>query len=109
METRGGNTRHTRQRSDITVLQGGGGGTLETPQDRHRDIHKTGPPERNRQTEAKVEQGAQEAKAGGPSWPWPRPSARPLQPGPLYPPPKKIHGQLRGIRSPPGLNTQKHS
>ncbi len=42
-------------------------GTLETPQDRHRDIQKTGPPEWNRQTEAKVEQGAQEAKAGGPS------------------------------------------
>ncbi len=42
---------------------------LETPQDRHRDIHKTGPPERNRQPEAKEEQGAQEAKAGGPSWP----------------------------------------
>ncbi len=42
-------------------------GTLETPQDRHRDIHKTGPPERNRQTEAKEEQGAQEAKADGPS------------------------------------------
>ncbi len=82
-------------------------GTLETPQDRHRDIHKTGPPERNRQTEAQVEQGAQEAKAGGPWWPWPRPSARSLQPGPLYPPPKKSMGQLRGIRSPPGLNTHK--
>ncbi len=77
-------------------------GTLETPQDRHRDIHKTGPPERNRQTEAKVEQGAQEAKAGGPWWPWPRPSARPLQPGPLYPPLKipwgssGVSGALRG-------------
>ncbi len=52
-----------------------------------------------------MEQGAQEAKAGGPWWPWPRPSARPLQPGPLYPPPKKSMGQLRGIRIPPGLNT----
>ncbi len=77
-------------------------GTLETPQDRHRDIHKTGPPERNRQTEAKEEQGAQEAKAGGPSWPWPRPLARPLQPGPLYPPKKNpwgssgVSGALRG-------------
>ncbi len=80
-------------------------GTLETLQDRHRDIHKTGPPERNRQMEAKEEQRAREAKAGGPSWPWPRPSARPLQPGPLYPPPKKSMGQLRGIRSPPGRNT----
>ncbi len=77
-------------------------GALEAPQDRHRDIHKTGPPERNRQTEAKVEQGAQEAKAGGPSWPWPRPSARPLQLGPLYPPKKNpwgssgVSGALRG-------------
>ncbi len=79
-------------------------GTLEAPQDRHRYIHRTGPPEWNRQTEAKEEQGAQEAKAGGPSWPWPRPSARPPQPGPLYPP-KKSMGQLGGIRSPPGLNT----
>ncbi len=76
-------------------------GALEAPQDRHRDIHKTGPPERNRQTEAKVEQGAQEAKAGGPSWPWPRPSARPLQLGPLYPP-KKIHGAAQGYQEPSG-------
>ncbi len=52
-------------------------GTLEAPQDRHRYINRTGPPERNRQTEAKVEQGAQEAMAGS-LWPWPRPSARPL-------------------------------
>ncbi len=38
-------------------------GTLETPQDRHRYIHRTGPPEWNRQTEVQVEQGAQEAMA----------------------------------------------
>ncbi len=107
-------------------------GTLETPQDRHRYIHRTGSPEWNRQTEVQVEQGAQEAmaeqgareamaeqgareamaeqgaqeaKAGGPWWPWPRPSARPQQPGPLYPPKKITMGQLRGTRSPPGLNT----
>ncbi len=80
-------------------------GTLEAPQDRHGYIHRTGPPEWNKQTEAKVEQGAQEAKAGGPWWPWPRPSARPQQPGPLYPPQKITMGQLRGTRSPPGLNT----
>ncbi len=61
-----------------------------------------GPPERNRQTETKVEQGAQEAKAGGPWWLWPRPSARLLQPGPLYPPQKNpwgssgVSGALRG-------------
>ncbi len=34
------------------------------------------------------------------------PSARLLQPEPFYPPPKKSMGQLRGIRSPPGLNKQ---
>ncbi len=61
-------------------------GTLETPQDRHRYIHRTGPPEWNRQTEAKEEQGAQEAKAGGPSWPWPRPG---LYSRDLCTPPKK--------------------
>ncbi len=49
-----------------------------------------------------MEQGAQEAKAGGPSWPWPRPSARPLQPGPLYPPPKKFHGAAQGYQEPSG-------
>ncbi len=38
-------------------------GTLETPQDRHRYIHRTGPPEWNRQTEVQVEQGAREAMA----------------------------------------------
>ncbi len=52
--------------------------------------------------EAKEEQGAQKAKAGGPSWPWPRPLARPLQPGPLYPPPKKIHGEAQGYPEPSG-------
>ncbi len=35
--------------------------------------------------EAMAEQGAQEAMAGGLSWPWPRPSAMPLQPEPFYP------------------------
>ncbi len=40
--------------------------------------------------EAMAVQGAHEAMAGGLSWPWPRPSARPLQPEPFYsPPPKK--------------------
>ncbi len=49
-----------------------------------------------------MEQGAQDAKAGGPWWPWPHPSARPLQPGPLYPPRKNpwgssgVSGALRG-------------
>ncbi len=39
--------------------------------------------------EAMAVQGAQEAMAGGPSWPWPRPSARPLKPEPFYPSPRK--------------------
>ncbi len=30
-------------------------------------------------------QGAQETMTGGLSWPWPRPSARPLKPEPFYP------------------------
>ncbi len=37
------------------------------------------------------------------------PSARPLQPEPLYPPKKNSLGKLGGIRSPPGLNTQHDS
>ncbi len=55
-----------------------------------------------------MEQEAQEAKAGGPWWPWPRPSAQPLQSGPLYPHQKKSMGQPGGIRSPPGLNKLEH-
>ncbi len=56
--------------------------------------------------ETMAELGALEAMAGGHSWPWPRPSARPLQPEPFYPPQKKIFlGKLGGIRSPPGLDT----
>ncbi len=52
-------------------------------------------------------QGAQEAMAGGPLWPWPR-SPRPgyYSRNPSTPPQKKSMGQLRGIRSPPGLNKQ---
>ncbi len=82
-------------------------GTLETPQDRHGYIHRTGPPEWNKQTEAKVEQGAQEAKAvvhGGRGLvPRPGHNSRDL----CTPPQKITMGQLRGTRSPPGLNTHK--
>ncbi len=89
----------------VTLLPGRGGGHSGDPTGPTQRHTQDGPPERNRQTEAKEEQGAQEANAGGLSWPWPwpRPSARPLQPGPLYPP--QSMGQLRGIRSPPGRNT----
>ncbi len=54
--------------------------------------------------EAMAVQGAQEAMAGGLSWPWPRPSARPLQSEPFYPPKKISLGKLGGIRSPPRLD-----
>ncbi len=49
-------------------------------------------------------QGAQEAMAGGLSWPWPRPSARPLQPEPFYLPPQKKNfpGEVRGYQEPSG-------
>ncbi len=90
-------------------------GTLETPQDRHRYIHRTGPPEWNRQTEVQVEQGAREAMAeqgareamaeqgareamaeqgareamvGPPQRPRPQPPPQSLRPEPYYPPPK---------------------
>ncbi len=100
-------------------------GTLKTPQDRHRYVHRTGPPEWNRQTEVQVEQGAQEAMAeqgareamaeqgareamvGPLPRPRPQPPPQSLRPEPYYPPPKISLGKLRGIRSPPGLNTQK--
>ncbi len=82
-------------------------GALEAPQDRHRQDHRTGTSRAEQMTEAMAElgaleamaelgaleamavQGALEAMGGGLSWPWPRPSARPLQPEPFYPP-KKI-------------------
>ncbi len=99
-------------------------GTLEAPQDKHGQEHRTGPPEREQMTEAMAElgaleamaelgaleamavQGALEAKAG---------RLRGLGLGPLGPAPtagtlstpKKISlGKLGGIRSPPGLNRQ---
>ncbi len=62
---------HTQQRTDITV--GGGGCTLEAPQDTHGQDIGWGPPERNRQMAAKAEQGALEAIAGGPCGLVPRP------------------------------------
>ncbi len=90
-------------------------GALEAPQDKHGQEHRTGTSRAEQTTEAMAELGAleamaelgaQEAMAGGHSWPWPRPSARPLQPEPFYPPKKISLGKLGGIRSPPGLDTQ---
>ncbi len=49
--------------------------------------------------EAMAVQEAQEAMAGRPPWPWPRPLAWPLQPEPYYPP-RKILGEIYGVRSP---------
>ncbi len=95
-------------------------GTLETPQDRHRYIHRTGPPEWNRQTEVQVElgareamaeqgareaiaeQGAREAMVGPLPRPRPQPPPQSLRPEPYYPPPKfpwgssGVSGALRG-------------
>ncbi len=90
-------------------------GALEAPQDRHGQDHRTGTSRAEQMTEAMAElgalaamaeQGAQEAMAGGLSWPWPRPSAMPLQPEPFYPQKKISLGKLGGIRSPPGLDRQ---
>ncbi len=36
------------------------------------------------------------------SWPWPRPSARPLQPEPFLPPKKNFPGEVRGYQEPSG-------
>ncbi len=90
-------------------------GALEAPQDKHGQEHRTGTSRAEQTTEvmaelgaleamaelgaleamavqgaqeAMAELGAQEAMAGGHSWPCPRPSARPLQPEPFYPPKK---------------------
>ncbi len=95
-------------------------GTLETPQDPHRYIHRTGSPEWNRQTEVQVEQGAREAMAeqgareamaeqgareamvGPLPRPRPQPPPQSLRPEPYYPPPKfpwgssGVSGALRG-------------
>ncbi len=76
-----------------------------------------GPPERNRQTkeamaelgaqEAMAVQGAQEAMAGGPCGRGLGPLGPAPTAGTLLPPPKKKNslGKYRGIRSPPGLDT----
>ncbi len=65
--------------------------------------------------------GSSGGHGGWSSWPWPRPSAWPLQPEPFYPPKKKFLGEVRGYQepsgarqtgtgqgqdSPPGLNRQ---
>ncbi len=99
-------------------------GTLETPQDRHRYIHRTGPPEWNRQTEVQVEQGAREAMAeqgareamaeqgareamvGPPPRPRPQPPPQSLRPEPYYPPPQNFLGEAQGYQEPSGA---KHS
>ncbi len=44
---------------------------------------------------AMAEQAVQEAMAGWPPWPWPRHSARPLQPETYSPPKKNSWGRLR--------------
>ncbi len=50
--------------------------------------------------EAMVVQGAQEAMAGGLSWP--------LQPEPFYPPKKNFPGEVRGYQEPSGARQTGH-
>ncbi len=117
----------------LTVPPGRGGGALEAPRDRHRQDHRTGTSRAEQMTEAMAElgaleamavqgaleamavqgaqeamvvQGAQEAMAGGACGR----GLGPLGPAPTAgtlstPPKKKFPGEVRGIRSPPGLNT----
>ncbi len=84
-------------------------GTLEAPQDKHGQEHRTGTSRAEQTTEAMAVLGALEAMADGLRGPWPRSS----RPGPYsrnsYTPPKISLGKLGGIRSPPGLNTQHDS
>ncbi len=56
--------------------------------------------------EAMAEQGGREAMVGPPQRPRPQPPPQSLRPEPYYPP-QNFLGKLRGIRSPPGLNTHK--
>ncbi len=86
----------------VTVPLGRGGGALEAPQDRHGQEHRTETSRAEQIAEAMAELGALEAMAGGLSWPWPHPSARPLQPEPFYPPPPNFPGEVRGYQEPSG-------
>ncbi len=109
-------------------------GTLETPQDRHRFIHRTGSPEWNRQDRGPGGAGSSGGHGGagssgghggagssgghggaGSSGGHGGTASETAAPAPtsvssagaLLPPPKISLGKLRGIRSPPGLNTHK--
>ncbi len=72
-------------------------GTLEAPQD--RQIHTQDGASRVEQTDGG--QGGAGSSGGQGRWSLVA-SARPLQPGPLYPPQKKIHGVARGYQQPSG-------
>ncbi len=89
--------RHVLCRNSTTREGGWAPGDPSGPTQRHTQDWTS---EQNRQTEAQVEQGAQEAKADGPWWPWPRPSALPLQPG-LSTPQTNIHGAAQGYQEEP--------
>ncbi len=114
MDTRGRNTWGTQQNPDITPPSrnsstGEGGWALWRPLRTNTDRNTgRGPPEWNRQTKEAM---AELRSSGGHSrwsmWPWPRsPRPGPYNRNP-FTPPKISLGKLGGIRSPPGLNTDK--
>ncbi len=99
METRDGNTGHIRQRTDITPPSQKarvGLGTLEAPRDTHTDRIQDGD----------LQSGTDRWRPRGVVFVALALSALPPQTEFYYPPQNKLMGQLGGIRSPPGLNTQ---
>ncbi len=87
----------------VTVPPGRGGGhSGET----WIGLTGRGPPGRNRQYGGQGGAGSSGGHGRWSSWPWPPPSARPLQTEHFYPPQKKSMGQLMGYQEPSGAVTQ---
>ncbi len=81
-------------------------GALEAPQDKHGQEHRTGTSRAEQTTEAMAELGALEAMADGLRGLGPLGPA-PTAGTPSTPPKKNSLGKSGGIRSPPGLDTDK--